>query len=84
MRHKFVTDLLSKEITMEYDDCWEDEIIDAHMNLALNSYDAGNHSAGYGSADILAHLAINKEAKIHFRNIAYLYLDGFCIEHELM
>ncbi len=84
MRHPLITDLLSKEVTMEYDSIWEDEIVEAHMNIALNSYDTGRHGDGYGSADFLSHLAENKEAKDHFRNLAYLYLDGYCLEHELM
>lgn len=84
MRHSLVTKLLSKDISIEYDDCWEDEIIEAHMNLALNSYDTGDHSAGYGSSRILSLIAENKEAKQHFTNLAYLYLDGHCLQHELM
>jgi hypothetical protein len=84
MRHALVTKLLSKEITIEYDNCWEEEIIEAHMELALNSYDKGDHSAGYGSSTILSHIAENEEAKQHFTNLAYLYLDGHCITQELM
>jgi len=80
MSHQLVIDLLYKDVTIEYDDCWEESIIDAHMNIALSSYETGDDGAGYGSADLLSRLALNEEAKTHFRNIAYFYLAGFAGE----
>ena len=84
MRHHLITDLLYKDITIEYDNSWEDRIIEAHMDIALSSYDTGDHSAGYGSANLLSYIVENEEAKAHFRNIALLYLAGFCKDWERM
>ena len=77
--HPLIEELLSPKITIEYDDCWEDEIIESHMFLALNSFATGDHSAGYGSSRILSLLAVNETAKQYFTNLAYFYLSGHCI-----
>ncbi len=84
MTHQLVIDLLYKEIQIEYDDSWEDRIIEEHMDIALSSYETGDHSAGYGSANLLSYIAENEVAKAHFRNISLLYLAGHCKSWERM
>ena len=80
MSHQLVVDLLYKDIEIEYDDSWEERIIEEHMDIAIGSYEKGEDGAGYGSADFLSRVAENEEAKTHFRNIAYFYLAGFAGE----
>ncbi len=80
--HPLIMKLLTKKITIEYNDCWEDEIIRDHMNIALTSYNTGDHTAGYGSSRILSLLAENDTAKQYFTNLAHFYLSGYCLMFE--